>query len=57
MAQRIVWPHCQNTHKISENFTYGFVMGPLQFQSTGQNLQLTFKKNWHTPIESNLRSY
>lgn len=26
----IVWPHCQHIHKIGENFTHGFVMGPLQ---------------------------
>ena len=38
-----VWPHHQHTHKTSKNFTYGFVLGPLQFQSTGQNTHLTSK--------------
>jgi len=33
-----------STHKKpSENFTYAFVLGPLQFQSTGQITHLTSK--------------
>ena len=32
-----------HTHKTSKNFTYGFVLGPLQSQSTGQNTHLTSK--------------
>ena len=36
-------PHHPHQHKTSENFTYGFVLGPLQFQSTGQNTHLTSK--------------
>ena len=36
-----IWPCHQHTHKTSENFTYGFVLGPLQFQSTGQSTHLT----------------
>ena len=38
-----VWPHHQHTHKTSKNFTYVFVLGPLQFQSTGQSTHLTSK--------------
>ena len=38
-----VWPHHQHTHKSSKNFTYGFVLRPLQFQSTSQNTHLTSK--------------
>ena len=41
-----VWPHHQHTHKTSKNFTYGFVLGPLQFQSTGQNTHLTSKSHF-----------
>ena len=33
-------PHHQHTHKY---FTYGFVLGPIQFQSTSQNTHLTSK--------------
>ena len=32
-----------HTHKTSENFMYGFVMGPLQFQTISQNTHLTSK--------------
>ena len=35
-----VWPP---THRSSKNFTYGFILGPLQFQSTDQNTHLTSK--------------
>ena len=35
--------HTINTHKTSKNFMYGFVLGSLQFQSTGQNTHLTSK--------------
>ena len=40
----------------NEHFTYGFVLGPLQFQSIGQNSHLTSKQqvgcvgfHWHSP--------
>ena len=33
----------QHTHKSSKNFKYGFVLGPLQFQSSSQNTHLTSK--------------
>ena len=32
-----------HTHTHTQNFTYGFVLAPLQFQSTGQNTHLTSK--------------
>ena len=60
-------PHPQSDHIINTHM-YGFVLGPLQFQSTGQNAHLTSKaiiwlcwlsrKNQHTPslkTEPNLR--
>ena len=31
-------------HTKSEHFTYGFVLGPLQFHSIGQNSHLTSKQ-------------
>ena len=33
----------QHTHKTSKNFMYAFVLGPLQFQPTGQNTHLISK--------------
>ena len=58
-AQPSVWPHHQHTRKTSENFTYGFVLGLLQVQSTSQNTHLTVIlavlafKRYSTHIHSN----
>ena len=45
MAPTPVWQHHQHTHETSKNFVYGLVLGPLQFQSTGQNTPFNLKIN------------
>ena len=42
-----------HTHKTSKNFAYGFVLGPLQFQPTGQNTHLTSKQLSTVPLPDN----
>ena len=44
-ASPSIWSHHHHTHKTSEIFTYRFVLGPLQFQSTGWNTPLTWKNS------------
>ena len=43
-APALVWSHHQHTHAQNKyKLTYGFVLGPLQSHSTGQNTHLTSK--------------